>query len=162
VSRRRGRCNKTIYMYLPHESLLNVAGHVAVLCQQWKCRRLRCIVKFPLFAYFNSYQLSLDRLCGPVESWLQIQRSGFDSQRYQIFWGVVGLERDPLSLVSTIEELFGRKSSDSSLEIREYGCRYPQRWPRGTAYPQKLVLNSPDKWRSLCRCSLLAYWGHWV
>jgi hypothetical protein len=36
-------------------------------------------------------------------SWLQIQRSGVDSRRYQIFWEVVGLERGPLSLVSTIE-----------------------------------------------------------
>jgi hypothetical protein len=34
---------------------------------------------------------------------------GFDSRRYQIFWEVVGLERDPLSVVSTIEELLGRK-----------------------------------------------------
>jgi hypothetical protein len=42
-------------------------------------------------------------------SWLQIQRSGFDSQHYQIFWQVVGLERCPLSLVSTIEELLGRR-----------------------------------------------------
>jgi hypothetical protein len=50
-------------------------------------------------------------------SWLQIQRSGFDSQRYQIFWKVVGLERGPLSLVSTTEELLGRKSSGSGLEI---------------------------------------------
>jgi hypothetical protein len=39
---------------------------------------------------------------------LQIHRSGFDSRRYHIFW-VVGLERGPLSLVSTIEELLGRK-----------------------------------------------------
>jgi hypothetical protein len=37
--------------------------------------------------------------------WLQIQSSGFDSLRYQIFCQVVGLERGPLSLVSTIEEL---------------------------------------------------------
>jgi len=29
----------------------------------------------------------------------------FDSRRYQIFWVVVGLERGPLSLVSSIEEL---------------------------------------------------------
>jgi hypothetical protein len=35
-------------------------------------------------------------------SWLQIQSSGFDFWRYQIFW-VVGLERGPLSLVSTTE-----------------------------------------------------------
>jgi hypothetical protein len=42
-------------------------------------------------------------------SWLQIQRSGFDSQRYQIFWEVVGLERGPLTLVSTTEELLDIK-----------------------------------------------------
>jgi hypothetical protein len=48
-------------------------------------------------------------------SWLQIQRSGFNSQCYQIFWIVVGLEQGPLSLVNTTEELLGRKSSDSGL-----------------------------------------------
>jgi hypothetical protein len=35
-------------------------------------------------------------------SWLQIQRSEFDSLHCQIFWEVVGLERGPHSLVSTI------------------------------------------------------------
>jgi hypothetical protein len=55
-------------------------------------------------------------------SWLQIQRSGFDSRVYHIIWEVVGLERSPLSLVSTTEELLGRKSSGSGLEIRDY-CR---------------------------------------
>jgi hypothetical protein len=35
--------------------------------------------------------------------------SGFDSRNYQIFWEVVGLERSPLSLVSTTEELLERK-----------------------------------------------------
>jgi hypothetical protein len=54
-------------------------------------------------------------------SWLQIRRPGFDSRHYQIFWGgggkkkkkkekqVVGLERGPLSFVSTTEELLDRK-----------------------------------------------------
>jgi hypothetical protein len=42
-------------------------------------------------------------------SWLQIQRSGFDSRRYQIFLDVVGLERGPLNLVNTIWELLERK-----------------------------------------------------
>jgi hypothetical protein len=42
-------------------------------------------------------------------SWLQIQRSGFDSRHYQIFWEVVGLERGPLILLSTTEELLDRK-----------------------------------------------------
>jgi hypothetical protein len=36
-------------------------------------------------------------------------------------------QRGPLSLVSTIEELPGRKSSGSRLESREYGPRYPPR-----------------------------------
>jgi hypothetical protein len=62
---------------------------------------------------FNYLYLNCDR--GPPlwysgqSPWLQIRRSGFDSRRYQIFWEVVGLERGPLSLVSTIEELLGRK-----------------------------------------------------
>jgi hypothetical protein len=33
----------------------------------------------------------------------------------------VGLERGPLNFVSTVEELLGRKSNGSGLEIREYG-----------------------------------------
>jgi hypothetical protein len=55
----------------------------------------------------------------------------------------VGLEWDPLSLVSTTEELLGRKSSGSSLEIRGYGRRDPSRLPRCTLYPQKFALTSP-------------------
>jgi hypothetical protein len=54
-------------------------------------------------------------------SWLQIQRSVFDSRCYQICWELVDLERGPLSLVSTVEELLGRKSSGSSLEKQTYG-----------------------------------------
>jgi hypothetical protein len=55
----------------------------------------------------------------------------------------MGLERGPLSLVSTTEELLKRKKiSGSGLESREYGRRDPSRWPRGT-YPQKLALTSP-------------------
>jgi hypothetical protein len=76
-------------------------------------------------------------------SWLQIQRFDFDSRSYQIFCEVVGLERSPLSLVSTIEELLERKSSGSGPESREYGRRDPSRWPSGILYPQKLALTSP-------------------
>jgi hypothetical protein len=75
--------------------------------------------------------------------WLQIQRSRFYSQHYQIFWEVVGLERGPLSLVSTTEELLDRKSSGSSLEIREYSHRDPSRWPCGSLYMPKFALTSP-------------------
>jgi hypothetical protein len=55
--------------------------------------------------------------------------------------------RGPLSLVSTIEELLGRKSSGSGIESREYGRRDPSRWPRRTLYPQKLALTSPTSGR---------------
>jgi hypothetical protein len=54
----------------------------------------------------------------------------------------VGLERDPLSLVSTIEELLGRKNSGSGLENREYGRRNPLLRQRDTLYPKKLALTS--------------------
>jgi hypothetical protein len=80
--------------------------------------------------------------CGQ-SSWLQIQRFRFDSRRYQILWEVVGLELGPLSLVSAIEELLGRKSNDSSLERREYtiGIRHADHVV--PLYPQKLALTSP-------------------
>jgi hypothetical protein len=54
----------------------------------------------------------------------------------------VGLKRGSLSLVSTTEELLGRKSNGSALESREYGRGDPSRLPRGTLYPQKLALTS--------------------
>jgi hypothetical protein len=39
----------------------------------------------------------------------------------------VSLERGPLSLVSTTEELLGRKISGSGLENRDYGRKDPLR-----------------------------------
>jgi hypothetical protein len=76
-------------------------------------------------------------------SWLQIQMSGFDSQCYHIFWEIVGLERGPLSLLSTTEELLGGKSSGSGLESREYEHSDPSRWLNGSLYPQKMAVSSP-------------------
>jgi hypothetical protein len=69
--------------------------------------------------------------------------TGFDSRCYQIFWEVVSLERGPLSLVSTIEELLERHSSGSGLERREYGLGDPLRCPRDTLYTQLFALISP-------------------
>jgi hypothetical protein len=64
-----------------------------------------------------------DRLCGLVVRVRGYRSRGseFDFQRYRIFWKVVGLERGPISLVITIEELLGRTSSGSGLENRDYG-----------------------------------------
>jgi hypothetical protein len=85
-------------------------------------------------------------------SWLQIERSGFDSCRYQIFWEVVRLERASLSLVSTTEKLLERKSSGSGLENRKYGLgiRYANHVPPSSP---KVDTNFADKRRSLGRYS---------
>jgi hypothetical protein len=50
--------------------------------------------------------------------WPHFRRSGLNSRRYQIFWEVVGLQRGPLGLMSILEELFGRNSSGSGLEMK--------------------------------------------
>jgi hypothetical protein len=76
-------------------------------------------------------------------SWLQIKRSWSNSRRYQSLREVVGLERGPLSVVSTTEDLLERKSSDSGLECRKYGRLDPLHLPRETLYPQKVAVTLP-------------------
>jgi hypothetical protein len=78
--------------------LLPVSTHLAIIRQM-------------LFFWGGNYHTPWSPLWSSGQSsWIQVQRSGFDSRRYQNFWEVAGLERGPLSLVSTIEELLGRKS----------------------------------------------------
>jgi hypothetical protein len=64
---------------------------------------------------------------------------GFDSRRYEIFWEVVVLERGPLSLVRTTEELLEWKSSGSGLGNRKLTAV----GIRDTLYPLKSALTWP-------------------
>jgi hypothetical protein len=63
------------------------------------------------------------RLCGIVVRVLGYTSGGLGSIYGTTRKKVVGLERGALSLVSTTEELLGRKSSSCGLENREYGRR---------------------------------------
>jgi hypothetical protein len=62
-----------------------------------------------------------NRFCGLVVRVSGYRSRGprFDSQRFQIFWEAAGLERGPLSVVRTTEELLEMKGIGSGLENRD-------------------------------------------
>jgi hypothetical protein len=81
---------------------------------------------FKIINYYWLRSLLLDRLCGLVVRVLDLTIDPEARVRFRALpVKVVGLERGPLSLVSTTEELLDRKSSGSCLEKREYGRRDP-------------------------------------
>jgi hypothetical protein len=116
---------------------------------------------------------------GGQSSWLQIQRSGFDSRNYQIFWEVVGLEQGPLCLSSLCPRgtLYAQTLALTSLtsggrsvgivfsrtqatefsfraEIRIfYGRMDPPCWPPDAPLSAKVGINLADKRWSLGRYS---------
>jgi hypothetical protein len=71
----------------------------------------------------------------------------------------VSLKRGPLSLVSTIEELFERKVSVSGLENRNYGRKGSAALTTRHPLSKKVVTHFADKQGSPGRYSLLADWA---
>jgi hypothetical protein len=102
-----------------------------------------------------SPSLSIDRLCGLVvrDPSYRFRGSGTIPGAY-IFWKVVGLERGPLSLVSTTEVL-GRESSGSDLEKQKWGCRGSAEWLHNNLLYAKVGINFVKMWWSFGRNSLL-------
>jgi hypothetical protein len=72
------------------------------------------------------------------------------------------MERGPISLVSTTEELLGRKSSGSSLENREYGHRRSAELSMRHPPSVKVGINFEDKRRSLEQYTLFGDSVHGV
>jgi hypothetical protein len=76
-----------------------------ILSQVWAAQTAS--IRFYLCLWPSSGERRPPLWSSGQSSWLQIRRPGFDSRHYQK--KVVGLERGPLSLVSTTEELLDRK-----------------------------------------------------
>jgi hypothetical protein len=123
----------------------------------WVSFRIYKHFKIILFNY-----LFIDHLCGLVIGvpGYRSRVPGFDSLRYHIFWEVVGMERGPLKLMNTIEELLERKSSGSGLKKWDYSHRSSVGLITRHPLSANVFTNFADKRRSLGRCSSFVDQSH--
>jgi hypothetical protein len=114
--------------------------------------------------YLNGMHLAVCQLRLPLwssaqSSWPQIQRSCVRFLALRHFLRSSGSERGRLSLVSTIEELLGRKTSVSSIENSQYG-HMDATLTTWYLLSTNVGSNFAEKWRSLGRYSSLTDSGH--
>jgi len=98
----------TYYSQLNKRSHLQLVSWVAKTCTNMS--RLVANTSHPVSNHYNSnpdtfFNKPRMYIVKKHNYILWYRGPGFDSRRYQIFWVVVGLERGPLSLVRSIEEL---------------------------------------------------------
>jgi hypothetical protein len=92
---------------------VSMADNITAICETAVEYYCFLFVSYKFINYQFPFVLLLN--CPPLwssgqSSWLQIRRPGFDSRHYPLPQKkVMGLERGPLSLVSTTEELLDRK-----------------------------------------------------
>jgi hypothetical protein len=147
----------TFYVRGQHPNMTSNEHHKTVQQTEYKYNRKARHSYMLLSCYFKHFNITF---IGPPlwssgqSSWIQIQRHGFDSWRYQIFWQGVGLERGPLSLMSITEELLGRNIYGCSLECweRRRSIVMTTWHPLST----KVWTNFANKWWSLGRHRSLA------
>jgi hypothetical protein len=102
-----------------------------------------------LWKFYFTFEFVLgDCLCGlevSQSSWLQIGLSSISSTT-RFFWEVLGLVWGTLGLVSTTDELLGRKSSGFGLGNWEHSCRDAAFMTRHLL-STKIGTNFAEKWR---------------
>jgi hypothetical protein len=117
----------------------------SILCLEnwsWSSQAQSFLVPSPAGLMNKFYFLSLQR--PPLCFGYRFRGPGSIPGATRCFWKVVGLERGPISLVSTTEELLEGKSSGSGLENRGYGRRGSATLTTRHPYiRKKLALTSP-------------------
>jgi hypothetical protein len=106
------------------------------------CLSFLCTINISVFHTILTFHTFLkDRLCGLVVivPGYRSRDPEFDSQCYQIFSQVMGLERGPFSLVRIIEELLEWKSSSS-------GCRKSRITAMGTRCADHMIPSIHKIW----------------